>query len=138
MARRILVTGGRDFDDIEQVETFLLAAAATLPDVTQGPLTVVHGDCKRYLSDGRVDPTRSADQLAAHVAERMGWEIDPHPVLREEYGRLGPLAPLERNTRMVLLGADICVVFPGGDGTRDCERKARYAGIPVMKLEPAQ
>lgn len=135
--KRILVTGDRDYDDIEMVETLLVAAAWRLGPCEPSEIVLTHGDCKRYLENGQVDPHRSADQLAAQVAERMGWTNDPRPVTKADYARWGKRAPLERNTEMVALDPDICVAFPGGNGTADCERKARTAGIPVISVEVA-
>jgi hypothetical protein len=133
--KRILVTGGRDYSDIEMVEKLLLAAVERLRPCSDGDIVVTHGDCKYRLANGEIDPTRSADHLAAGVAERMGWVNDPRPVTAADYARWGRHeAPKRRNTEMVALGPDICVAFPGGGGTADCARKAKAAGIPIMTV----
>lgn len=36
-----------------------------------------------------------------------------------------------RNREMVKAGADLVLVFPGGEGTRDCMSKAFEAGLSV-------
>lgn len=133
--KRILVTGGRNYADIDMVETLLVGAAWRLGPCEPSDIVLTHGDCKRYLENGQFDPTRSADQLAAQVADRLGWTLDPKPVKKADYARWGKRAPLERNTTMVALGPDLCVVFPGGNGTADCARKARKAGIPIISVE---
>jgi len=134
MVKRILVTGGRDYRDIGMVEKLLLAAAEQLQPCNDSDIIVTHGDCKYQLANGEIDPTRSADHLAAGVADRMGWINDPHPVTTADYDRWGDDAYLQRNTEMVAMDPDICVVFPGGGGTADCARKAEAAGIPIMTV----
>lgn len=140
MHSRILVTGGRDYTDIKTVEHTLEVAAAALgySDPFAAPITLVHGDCKRYLPGGRVDPTRSADQLARQIALLLRWTPEPHPVTPAMKDQWGPYrAPIERNRIMVKLGADICVAFPGGKGTESCTKLAREAGIKIISVEVA-
>lgn len=135
---RILVTGSRDCTDMAMVRHLLEVAAAALgyPDPFGAPITLVHGDCKRFLPDGRLDTTRSADQLAHQVARSLGWTPEPHPVTPAMRATWGPYrAPVERNRIMVELGADVCVSLPGGRGTADCTRRARKAGIRVITVE---
>lgn len=133
MGRRILVTGGRYETDVELVERSLLDAAAGLPNVVPGPVTLIHGGCRHRLPDGQIDPTRSVDQLAHQFAERMGWIIDAHPVTRAQWLRRGDQAFRDRNQAMVDLRPDVCVVLPGGGGTADCARRAEAAGIPLLR-----
>lgn len=140
MHARILVTGDRDYTDITTVEQGLMRAAAFLgySDPFGAPITLVHGDCKRYLPDGRVDPARSADQLARQIALLLRWTPEPHPVTQAMKDEWGPYrAFTERNRIMVNLGADVCVAFPGGKGTKNCTKLAREAGIKVMEIAPA-
>lgn len=135
---RILFTGGRDADDMGGVRHLLEVGAAVLgyEDPFAAPIVLVHGDCKRYLPDGRVDPMRSADQLARQVALQLGWKPEPHEVTAAMKARYGPYrAPVERNQIMVDLGADLCLAFTGGRGTADCVRRARAAGIRVISFE---
>lgn len=140
MHARILVTGHRDYADIKTVEHGLMRAAAFLgySDPFAAPITLVHGDCKRYLPNKCVDPTRSADQLARQIALLLRWTPEPHPVTQDMKDEWGPYrAFTERNRIMVNLGADICVAFPGGKGTENCVKLAREAGIKVMEIAPA-
>lgn len=137
---RILVTGDRDYTDIATVERSLISAAAFLgySDPFAAPITLVHGDCKRYLPGGRVDPTRSVDQLARQIALLLRWTPEGHPVTQAMKDEWGPYrAFTERNRIMVELGADLCVGFPGGRGTANCVKLAREAGIKVMEVAPA-
>ncbi|QVJ00386.1 DUF2493 domain-containing protein [Nocardiopsis eucommiae] len=111
---RIIVTGGRHYTDREVVAWELLAIA-----VQFGPgehITLVHGDAS------------GADRLAASVAARAGWTTEAHPARWKTEGRAaGPF----RNQRMADAGADLCIAFPGGQGTADMVRRAKTAGIPV-------
>ena len=118
MSIRILVTGSRDWtDECAVYEALRPYTASHRPE----EITVVHGDC----------PT-GADFLAARAARRMGMVVEAHPADWSRGRRGGP----ERNTRMVDLGADVCLGFPttGSRGTLDCMRKAHAAGIPVVNL----
>jgi hypothetical protein len=135
MTKRILVTGGRDYADRHTVEFMLATAAQLLGPHQAHEVVLVHGDCKRYLPDGTVDPDRSADQLAAQVASEFGWQVEPHGVTDAEYRRHGDQIFRDRNQEMVDLGADLCVVFLGGNGTADCSERARKAGIKRIVVE---
>ena len=45
------------------------------------------------------------------------------------------LAGFVRNQRMIDEGKpDLCVAFPGGDGTADMVKRARAAGIEVLEI----
>jgi len=112
---RILVCGGRKYGDRYAVAMALAYLAKGREDVT-----LVHGDC------------RGADRLAAKVARDWGWKVEPHPADTKRYG--SPQAFHVRNQEMVDAGADLLVAFPGGNGTADCTRRARKAGIRVKSL----
>lgn len=106
---RIIVTGGRDFDDYDRV------FKALLPYVDRCP-TIVHGDAA------------GADTLAKSAARALGLPVEPHPANWKE---LGSIAGGVRNQQMIDAGADGVIAFPGGKGTRNCVRLARNANIPV-------
>lgn len=137
MLKRILVTGSRDLTNRTLVEMGLEMAVSLLGEHQASDIVLVHGDCKRYLPDGSVDLDRSADQLAAQSALRFGWQVEPHGVTDAEYRQHGDWIFGQRNQEMVDLGADICVVYPGGNGTADCSRRAHQAGIKRIVLEDA-
>lgn len=134
---RVLVTGGRDYTDRDTVARVL----AHLQDlyihgVEPEDIVLVHGDCKRYLEDGSIDLDRSADQLAAQEAADLGWQTEPHEAKWDLYGpkAAGPI----RNKEMVALGANYCIAFPGNEGTKNCRRLAKAAGIPVIDIPEAR
>lgn len=125
MAKRILVTGSRNWADRATLEGALLQFIGQLAG--SGPCTVVHGDC----------PT-GADRMAAdYAAGILGVTVEAHPADWATHGRAaGPL----RNQAMVDLGADLCLAFPlgGSRGTRDCMRRSEAAGIPLLVCEQPQ
>lgn len=120
---RILVTGSRDWTDVDLLEGLLAMAV-----YQRVPAVIVHGAC----------PT-GADAIAAHWARRcrhIGVTEEPHPALWRQHGRAaGP----RRNAEMVGLGADLCLAFirNGSRGASHCALLAERAGIPVRRYEAA-
>jgi hypothetical protein len=108
---RVLVTGGRSFDDFEMVR----AAIEKLPLGT----LVIHGGA------------RGADTLAAGAASNRGLKTLAYRADWRRGKRAGP----ERNQRMLDDGQPHFVLaFPGAAGTGDCVTRARRAGIPVVEV----
>lgn len=118
---RVLVTGGRDWTNANAIAAVFAVLRAGFH--TEDEVTLVHGAAS------------GADHLAAQCAARMGWRVEPHPA---DWSHDGDAAGPIRNSRMIELGADICIAFPGprSVGTWDCIRKAVAAGIPV-RIYPA-
>lgn len=128
---RVIVTGSRDWPDPKAVWLALAEFANTL---SQGTLTVVHGDC----------PT-GADRAAARWCRlpvngprTVAVVEEPHPADWAQYGRAaGPI----RNREMVDAGADLVLAFPLpgpkslSKGTWDCIGAAEAHGIPVRVIE---
>lgn len=130
---RVLVTGGRDYTDRAAVARALRHLGEHfIFGVTPGQIVLVHGDCKRFKQDGSFDPDRSADQLAEQEARKLGWQVEPHEADWTTYGpkAAGPI----RNKLMVRLGAHYCLAFTGGEGTKNCKRLAKAAGIPIIDV----
>jgi len=87
---------------------------------TPEEIVIVHGDA-----------SRGADRMARDIARSVPWLTEePHPA----DWSWGPGGGHERNQMMVDLGADVCLGFVRGKspGTRDCMKRARQAGIPVI------
>lgn len=110
--KRILVTGSRDWTDVDLVREALLAYAV------QDACVLRHGDA------------RGLDRIAAGVAHELGWTVETYAA---DWGRLGRQAGHVRNQQMVDAGADVCLAFPlpGSRGTYDCAARAIRADIPV-------
>jgi hypothetical protein len=110
---RLLVCGGRDFDDQELLDN-------ALGDVTQ---TIGRSD---VLIHGGA---RGADRLAGEWAKRFGIPVMVFPADWETHGRR---AGYLRNRQMLVEGEPTHVVaMPGGRGTADMLRQARLAGVPT-------
>lgn len=113
LLRPVLVTGGRNFRDVEAICSALNAEEPTL---------VIHGQA------AGVDAM--ADEWARYSAV---------PVLRvpANWNAHGKAAGPIRNGVMVeiakRLGA-VVMAFPGGAGTADCVRQARAAGLEVREV----
>lgn len=111
---RLLVCGGRDFDDREFVFHALDKVHAKRPIEC-----LIHG------------AARGADTLAADWALDRGVLCNAYPADWERDGRgAGPI----RNQRMLDQGKpDGVVAFAGGRGTADMVRRANAAGLPVYQ-----
>lgn len=112
---RVLVCGGRCFDDRDAVRRALEALRPTL---------VITGG-----ADG-------ADLLADEAAARAGIARVVFPANWVGEGRAAGGA---RNQRMLDEGRpDLVVAFPGTSGTADMIRRARKAGVPVIDIGRGQ
>jgi predicted Rossmann-fold nucleotide-binding protein len=109
--QRAIVCGGRKYKDSDAVRQ------ALVEHTEEGAVIVTGG-------------AMGADALARRIGLdlKRGHIIEEHDAKWERYGKAaGPV----RNQEMVNLGADLCIAFPGGKGTRDCVQRCLAAGIPV-------
>ena len=114
--KRVLVCGGRDYDDRDQ----LYAALDRLHAEHRFSLVIAGG-------------AEGADTLARDWAKARDV---PVKVYMANWGRLGPKAGPIRNQRMLDKGKpDLVIAFPGGRGTADMVGKARQAGVEVLALD---
>jgi SLOG family YspA-like protein len=115
---RILVTGSRNWTRSDLVITAIRKAIRDAGDPDH--VVIIHGGAQ------------GADHAAAQYAARQGLPVERYVAnWRTQGTAAGPI----RNQEMVNAGADICLAFPLGEspGTRDCMRRARKAGIPVIE-----
>src|SRR5215472_6858890 len=110
---RVLVCGGRDFDDRAALETALDRLHA------QRRFTLL-------IAGG----ARGADTMAEQWARDRGIRTRIYMARWNIYGRAaGPI----RNARMLRKGRpDLVVAFPGGKGTAGMVALARDAGVEVV------
>jgi hypothetical protein len=113
---RILVCGGRDFEDEAYVEKMLDRLLAA-----RGPFErLIHGDA------------RGVDRMAGKWARGHGileWDFLP------EWHRVDQRDGLSRNQRMIIAGApDLVVAFPGGMGTENMVEQAKAADIEIIEV----
>jgi len=113
---RVLVCGGRDFDDRALLE-------ATLDRLH-------HAHVFTVLIEG---DARGADRMAGEWAESQGIA---HEIFTADWETLGPKAGPIRNQQMLDEGRpDLVVAFPGTAGTDHMKRIAREAGIEVVEVK---
>lgn len=111
---RLLVCGSRDYTDRERVWSVLDRVNAKRPLGV-----VIHG------------AARGADTLAGEWAEEREVEVWRFPA---KWGEEGRAAGHLRNQRMLDVGQPQGVVaFPGGAGTEDMVKRAKAAGVTVMR-----
>lgn len=116
---RILVCGGRDYQDIncvtDSLERLRRAGLISL---------LIHGDAS------------GADRLASQWARDAGMDQVSYPANWKAHGRAaGPM----RNRRMLHHGRpQALVAFPGGRGTADMVGLAEQAGLPVWQPAKGQ
>lgn len=111
MTDRILVCGGRDYNDRATVKKVLDQF-----DIAE----LIHGGAS------------GADRLASIYASERKIEQTEYKALWTTHGRAaGPI----RNQQMLDQGKpDMVIAFPGGRGTDDMIRRAKSAGVPVLAV----
>lgn len=114
---RVIVCGGRDFDDYDAGIT-----ALDRINMERGPIAmVVHGNA------------RGADMIGSAWACRnrvREW------VFPAEWAKYGKSAGPRRNKQMLGSGAKLVIAFPGGRGTRNMMKQAKAVGIEVLEVAP--
>lgn len=121
MSFRVLVCGGRDYNDRDTIHNTLCRIDAEL-----GPITcVIHGAATGADHEGMI--------WAQMMATVPGRKITHAPFVAE-WDRLGRAAGPVRNARMIEEGKpDLVLAFSGGRGTADCVKRATAAGISVIR-----
>jgi hypothetical protein len=116
---RVLVCGGRDFDDAEKlVDKLDTIKKESTPDGKK--FVLIHGDA------------RGADYLANSWAEFHKLKIKKFPANWKKFGKA---AGHIRNAQMLEEGSpDLVVAFPGGRGTENMIQQAKKYGVPVIKI----
>lgn len=111
---RVLVCGGRDFNDSDFIHNELLALHSKYNFTC-----VIHG------------AARGVDYQAMVWAQLMGIKQAPFAADWHTHGKAaGPI----RNKRMLDEGKpDLIVAFPGGSGTANMIAQATKANIPVIQ-----
>ncbi len=114
---KVLVCGGRDYNDFDKV-------CSTLDSIA-GVTTIVSGGAT------------GADAMSERWAEMRHVQIIRYPAQWKKFGRsAGPI----RNQTMIDENLDIAllVAFPGGSGTRDMTCRAIAAKIPILTVEESK
>ena len=115
---RILVCGGRDYDD--------------MPEFTHqmGHLAREHGLENLVIIHGGAS---GADRMASNWAFTFGLTEEAYLADWKTHGRAaGPI----RNRQMLVEGKpDLVLAFPGGKGTANMITQAEKAGVEVIRVE---
>lgn len=109
----VLVTGGRDYNDVGTVFDCLVKLNAQFER-----MLVVHGDAA------------GADSLAYDVCKEIGIEQVRVPAAWKKYFK--GAGPIRNQLMLDLFDIDLVMAFPGGVGTADMCAKADRKGIPVL------
>lgn len=112
---RVLITGGRDYNDQYALEYFL-------DDLHKNKCfkTLIHGGAS------------GADRLAGNWAISREIEVEECPANWEKHGKsAGPI----RNQEMLDKNPDLLIAFPGGRGTSDMVKRAKKSGLEIIFYE---
>lgn len=109
---KVLVTGGRNFADDNKLFAFLDGIHAVSP-ITH----LIHGGA--YGADG----------LANCWAVSRSIPVTVYPA---DWAKFGRAAGPRRNAEMIASKPDLVVATIGGNGTANCVRQAREAGIKIV------
>lgn len=113
---RVLVCGGRDYNNWEKVDFVLSDLRLIESDVIE----IIHGNAK------------GADSLADK------WAIlshQPRHIYPAQWDIYGKPAGVIRNKAMLALNPDLVIAFPGGKGTANMIQIAEEAGIEVKEIK---
>lgn len=112
---RVLVCGGRDFDDWELFHTSMSK--------------ICGHSCPTIIEGG----AKGADFLARVWAKLYNLEYEEYPANWKKYGKgAGHI----RNKQMLDEGKpDIVIAFPGGYGTLNMIKQSTRAGIKVVEVK---
>lgn len=114
---RVLVCGGRDFNDYERLKEILNYYWIPVRAID----VIIHG--------GAI----GADTLAGKYAKENNIFVERYPADWDKYGKVaGPI----RNKQMLDEGKpDLVIAFPGGKGTAHMVKIAKEANIKVVEIE---
>lgn len=111
MEVRVLVCGGRDYQDWKKVQEVLGSMKIS---------AIIHGKA------------RGADYMAGYYARENGIEEIACPA---DWNRYGKAAGKRRNAEMLSKHRpDVVVAFPGGYGTADMVKRAEEACLTVIRV----
>lgn len=117
---RVLVCGGRDYDNRERVRRTLDAALKAAQSVGKVAV-IIHGNA------------RGADLLADQYARERSLKVLSFPADWNLHGRrAGPI----RNIKMLTESQPhVIIAFKGGIGTAHMVRIGKEAGVPVYEVK---
>jgi hypothetical protein len=118
---KVLITGGRDWEDQYAVDVIVAGLACLLGGANE-QFELIHGDCPTG-ADSMADTWKDVVNVTPFPAD---WDLHKKAA--------GPI----RNRQMLDQEPDLVVAFsdhlPTSKGTRDCVTEARRRAIPVWHL----
>jgi hypothetical protein len=116
---RVLVCGGRDYEDYEGFKYILDGLLDLMNNL--GETVLIHGGAK------------GADSMCDKYAkERFDITVERYPAQWIEYGKA---AGFIRNKQMLVEGKPDCVfAFPGGKGTDNMIQQALKAKVKILQF----
>jgi predicted Rossmann-fold nucleotide-binding protein len=116
---RVIVAGGRKFVGLSEHKEWLITKLRELK--------ATHIVCG--MADG-------ADMFGLQVGHGIGIPHIPYPVTKQDYALRGRAGPHLRNERMAQ-NADVCILFPGENGTASMRRYALQYNLSLIEwMEP--
>lgn len=117
---RVLVCGGRDYDNRERLRRTLDAALEAVQSAGKVAV-IIHGNA------------RGVDLLADQYARERSLKVIPFPADWNLHGRrAGPI----RNIKMLTESQPhVIIAFKGGNGTAHMMKIGREAGVPVHEVK---
>lgn len=129
---RVLVCGGRGFGNTEEQRKLMLDTLYKLKESYSYPYDPCGKSAKSYLEiiSGMAD---GADAFGARFARHFNLKLHEFPA---DWSRYGKGAGHMRNQQMLDEGKpDVVIAFPGGKGTADMVKRARFAGVEVIEVK---
>lgn len=119
---RILVCGGREYNDYDTVDRILRQTTDKIVLYTYPKeITIIQGGA------------RGADKLGKLWANIYNVNMEEYPA---DWKKFGKAAGVIRNKDMLLKGKpDLVVAFPGGKGTAHMVKIAKKNGVEVFEVE---
>lgn len=122
---RILVCGGRDFNDWDFLSRYM----------TKWYVQYCREECIYDVPDVTVisGMAKGVDSMAVKWANILNFPVMEFPADWNKHGKAaGPI----RNQQMLDEGQpDLVVAFPGGVGTQDMVHRAKKAGVEVIEVK---
>lgn len=121
---RVLVCGGRDYDDRLRFFSFMDRVLETIGGTRESKrrdVVIIHG------------AARGADSLADDYGRERGLRVIRYPADWKTHRKAaGPI----RNKLMLTDGQPhVIIAFEGGNGTADMIRQGKKAGVPVYEVK---
>lgn len=128
--KRVLVCGGRKYSNRDHLFSVLDSIPNGVGYIIQGEATGADRLAKEWASSRGIP-------FSEQYAAKWNDLVTPPVVLRKraDGSQYNAAAGGIRNQRMLEEGKPDCVIgFLGGSGTDDMVRRARKAGVPVMRV----